>query len=244
MITLHTFGPAFGLPDPSPFVTKAEILLKLAGLSYACRPTPPMAVRRAPKGKLPFLIDDGEVIADSTFIRWHIERKYKIDFDQGLSAAERGISWAVEKMLEEHLYWAIVCERWGDDENFHRGPAAFFARVPRFLRPLVQRLARARVAGMAKAHGMGRHGNAEVAELAIRDIDAVAAVMGSRPYLMGAAPCGSDATVFAFLAGIMCPLFASEIRRHLGQHTHLQAYVRRLRAHFYPEAASAPPPRP
>lgn len=24
MITLYTFGPALGLPDPSPFVTKAE----------------------------------------------------------------------------------------------------------------------------------------------------------------------------------------------------------------------------
>jgi hypothetical protein len=28
MITLYAFGPAFGLPDPSPFVTKAEVLLK------------------------------------------------------------------------------------------------------------------------------------------------------------------------------------------------------------------------
>ena len=32
MITLATFGPAFGLPDPSPFVTKADVLLKISGL--------------------------------------------------------------------------------------------------------------------------------------------------------------------------------------------------------------------
>jgi hypothetical protein len=32
MITLYTFGPYFGLPDPSPFVLKAEILLKMAEL--------------------------------------------------------------------------------------------------------------------------------------------------------------------------------------------------------------------
>jgi len=32
MITLYSFGPAFGLPDPSPFVTKAATLLKMAGL--------------------------------------------------------------------------------------------------------------------------------------------------------------------------------------------------------------------
>ena len=34
MITLYTFGPTFGLPDPSPFVTKAEMLLELARLPY------------------------------------------------------------------------------------------------------------------------------------------------------------------------------------------------------------------
>jgi len=34
MITLYSFGPGFGLPDPSPFVTKAEVLLKMAELPY------------------------------------------------------------------------------------------------------------------------------------------------------------------------------------------------------------------
>ena len=34
MITLRTFGPYFGLPDASPFVIKAMLLLKFAGLEY------------------------------------------------------------------------------------------------------------------------------------------------------------------------------------------------------------------
>jgi len=34
MITVHGFGPAMGLPEISPFVTKAHILLRLAGLTY------------------------------------------------------------------------------------------------------------------------------------------------------------------------------------------------------------------
>jgi hypothetical protein len=38
MITLKGFGPAFGLPDPSPFVTKVEMLLKMAGLPYGRHP--------------------------------------------------------------------------------------------------------------------------------------------------------------------------------------------------------------
>ena len=81
MITLESFGPAFGLPDPSPFVTKVEMLLKMAGLPYAVDTS---GFNKAPKGKLPYIIDNSETIADSTFIRWHIETKYNIDFDRGL----------------------------------------------------------------------------------------------------------------------------------------------------------------
>ena len=61
MITLHSFGPAFGLPDPSPFVTKAEVLLKMAGLPYT---TETGGLGKAPKGKLPYIVDDAETIAD------------------------------------------------------------------------------------------------------------------------------------------------------------------------------------
>ncbi len=88
MITLYTFGPAFGLPDPSPFVTKAEVLLKLARLPYEKKRAD---VRKAPKGKLPFIKDEsGAVVADSTLIRFYLEHNRGIDFDNGLTPAERG----------------------------------------------------------------------------------------------------------------------------------------------------------
>ena len=37
MITLYTFGPGFGLPDPSPFVMKVATLLKMAKLTVPHR---------------------------------------------------------------------------------------------------------------------------------------------------------------------------------------------------------------
>ena len=105
MITLYTFGPSWGLPDPSPFVMKGEMLLKLAGLEYQ---TSTKGFGKAPKGKLPYIDDDGTVVADSTLIRLHLERKHGIDFDRGYGPRERGTGWAVDKMLEDHLYWIMV----------------------------------------------------------------------------------------------------------------------------------------
>ena len=60
MITLYTFGPYFGLPDPSPFVMKAEVLLKMADLPFATDTT---GFPKAPKGKLPYIRDDGKIIS-------------------------------------------------------------------------------------------------------------------------------------------------------------------------------------
>jgi hypothetical protein len=48
MITLFTFRPYFGLPDGSPFVIKAMLLLKFAGLAYS---EDRGEFRKAPKGK-------------------------------------------------------------------------------------------------------------------------------------------------------------------------------------------------
>lgn len=111
MIKLHTFGPAFGLPDGSPFVVKAHLLLRMAGLDYEAVRSDP---RKAAKGKLPFIDDDGTVVSDSGFIRRHIEATRGFDFDKGLTAADKGRVYAIEKMLEDHVYWLAMHDRWVD----------------------------------------------------------------------------------------------------------------------------------
>ena len=105
MITLYTFGPYFGLPDPSPFVMKAEMLLKLSKLEYQ---TNTKGFDKAPKGKLPYINDNGTIVAHFMLTGLHLEQKYSINFDRALSERERGVAWAVEKMLEDHVYWAVV----------------------------------------------------------------------------------------------------------------------------------------
>jgi glutathione S-transferase len=127
MITLFGFGPLFQLPDPSPFVVKLEVLLKMSGLPYRWERGAPPA---SPKGKVPWIDDDGTILGDSTLIRGHLEQAYGIDFDPTLSAAQKAQAWAVERMLEDHLYFAILHLRWMNDANFAKGPAQFFAGAP------------------------------------------------------------------------------------------------------------------
>jgi glutathione S-transferase len=232
MITLYTFGPGFGLPDPSPFVMKSEVQLKMSGLPYRTAAGQPMT---APKGKLPYIEDEGRVVADSTFIRDHLARQHGIDFDRGLTPTQRATGWAVERMLEDQLYWAMLHVRWIDDANFARGPAHFFDRLPEAVRDATREQIRTKVRDALTAHGMGRHSPAEVAELGARSLAAAATLLGDGPYLFGEQPCGADATLFAFAAGFLAPIFEGALPQAAREHRNLVAYRDRMMNRYYPE---------
>jgi glutathione S-transferase len=234
MITLYAFGPAFGLPDPSPFVMKTAMLLKMAGLPYQTKLADP---RKGPKGKLPFIRDGEEIVADSTLIRIHLERRYGIDFDAGLSPEQRGVAWAVEKTCEDHLYWFFMHARWMDDRNFERGPAKFFDAAPALVRPFVKAMIRRNIRNALHGQGAGRYTEAERVLIADRGFAAGSAILGEKPYLMGDKPCGADASVFAFVAAGLCPAFETELRTKAESYANLRAYCERLRQQYFPEAS-------
>ena len=69
MITLYGLGAGFGLPEISPFVTKTEVQLRMAGVAYRKEKARPPS---SPEGATaPTSSTRAESIADSTFIRAH-----------------------------------------------------------------------------------------------------------------------------------------------------------------------------
>lgn len=235
MITLSAFGPLWGVPDPSPFVIKTMVQLRMAGVGFETarfRPTD------APKGKLPFIVDHDrgdERVGDSTFIRDYIERTRGVDLDAGLSPRQKALAWMAERVAEDHLYWATVYFRWAIPENFDKGPAVFFTGAPDAVREAGRE-------GMARTlHGQGfaRHAPDEVADLAARSVAALAEMIGEGPYLLGQRMCGADATVFGGLAAALSPHFDTPLRKAVEAHPNLVAYRDRMLAEFFPAPAAA-----
>lgn len=237
MITLYGFGPYFGLPEASPFVIKTEVQLKMFGLAYDKR----LGARdQSPKGQLPYL-DDGELrIADSTFIRKHIEEAHGVDLDAALDERQRAEAWAIERMVENQLYWMLVHMRWGIPENFEKGPSCFFDAAPDAVRDQVRREAHARVKDVVYMAGPGRHALPEIVELGVKSLSALSMLLGWKPYLMGDRPCGVDAIAFGVLAGLLSPFFVSPLRDHASEFANLVSYVDRMMARYYPEHAWQP----
>jgi glutathione S-transferase len=234
MITLYGFGPGLAVPDLSPFVMKAMMLLKLAGLDYVEKKGVPM---QAPKGKLPYIDDDGTVVADSIFIRRHIEKTRGFDYDEGLTAEQRAQAYAVEQLCEKHLLWVLARVRWLDDANFERGFSSFFDTIPALARPLVKRLIRRKIARTLWAEGFGRYSESELHELGVRDVEALSTLLGDKPFLCGEKPCGADATLFGFLALTLDPASASPTRDAALAKANLAAYRDRMMKAYFPDFA-------
>jgi glutathione S-transferase len=237
MIILYGLGPGFDLPEISPFVTKTEVQLKMAGLAYRKERALPPA---SPKGQLPFIVDGAETIADSTFIRAHIEGKTGFDFDAPLNLQQRAQAWAFERMIEHHIYSALVGARWIDPENFAKGPAHFFDGAPEHLQDKLREDAQFRIAENYLLSGLGRHAPDDDVDLAVRSLFALSVQLGDKSYLMSDTPCGTDATAFAVLAGILTRYFDSPLRQRTEQFGNLNAYVDRMMLQYYPEFAWAP----
>jgi glutathione S-transferase len=236
-IVFYASRPGFDLPDTSPFVMKTEVQLKMAGLAYEkVSAIPP----DAPKGKLPYIVDEGEIVPDSTFIRAHIERKYDVDLDEGLDTQQRAQAWAIERLLEDHLYFSMVWFRWIDPHNFAKGPAHFADRAPEAQREQMRRDMQTRKDADLKAHGIGRHNAQEIAMLGTRSIDALSQLLGGKSYFMGDKPASVDATALGVLAAILTPFFDTPLRGALVAHPNLVSYIGRMMKRYYPDHAWAP----
>lgn len=234
MITLYGSFPAFGLPQASPFVMKTEVQLKMAGLAYRSERGAP---HEGPKNKIPFIVDGDTRLGDSTFIRAYFEAEHGIDLDRGLTNEMRARAWAIERMLEDHLYWAILYLRWMDDGNFAKGPAHFFDALPIDERETARTGRRKQVAEALYAHGLGRHSKTEIEALGRRSVAALSALLGNRAYFIGPEPSAVDATAFAMIAALTTPFFASPLIDDTAGFANLMAYRTRMMGEHYPAFA-------
>ncbi|MGX9417211.1 Tom37 metaxin N-terminal-like domain-containing protein [Vibrio sp. WJH972] len=125
MITLYGFGPNLNIIDPSPFVLKTHFLLKESKLEFDVK-TGTKYLQKAPKGKLPFIEDNGKIIADSFFIERYLREERKFDINAHLTDEQSMASALMCSALEDRLYWCVVYFRWGYESNWRVIKDTFF----------------------------------------------------------------------------------------------------------------------
>lgn len=197
---LYTFPEAFGLRNVSPFCLKVEMALAHLGLSYeiVLESDP----RKSPKGKLPYIVNDGVTIADSELIFEYLDEKTSGGLYSDLSDEERARGLAFTRLTEDHLYWMLVASRWLDDEWFENVREGFFSTLLPLVKQLVSTLARNQVRKTYLLHGLGKHSLEDQAEFARRDFQALCSALKASQYIAGDRLTVYDFGVASLLAGI------------------------------------------
>lgn len=230
MLKLYQFQRTWGIPNLSPFCCKIETYLRMADIEYEIKPALPL---RAPKGKLPYIEDNGITLGDSRFIITHLKSAHK-DLDKGLTEAESAISVAMQRLLEEHLFWVALYSRWQyTDDNWQINKQAIFGGLPPVIRDIVANRWRQKIKQQIFGHGTGRHQSDEIFALGQQDIDALSIHLGNRQYFLGDRPTTLDASAFGLLINIIgCPI-ESPLKEYGLSKNNLVNYVEGIKQAFY-----------
>jgi glutathione S-transferase len=102
MITLYSYPELFGVADNNGYGLKVFAFLRLNGMPFKHEHV--FDASAAPRGQLPYIVDDGETIGDSDTIIAHVIAKNRLKIDAALTAGQRDMSLLITRMLDD-LYW-------------------------------------------------------------------------------------------------------------------------------------------
>jgi glutathione S-transferase len=188
----------FGVADNNGYGLKVYAFLKLTGVPFVHEHI--FDASAAPRGQLPYVVDDGETIGDSEAILAHLVRKYRLTIDDDLAPVQRMTNLLVTRMLDD-LYWVMSYSRWKDDRYFPAFRDAFMAQHSQIDE-----------AGMNKARdynaqryhfqGIGRYAPDPAYARGLADLQVLADLIPADGYVHGKKPTSIDAGIYGFIANI------------------------------------------
>ena len=226
MLTLFSYPGLFGVADNNPYGLKVFAFLKLCGLAF--RHEHIVDAADAPRGQLPYLLDNGEKIGDSDAIIEHLTQRYALQIDGELTAAQHDAHLLVRRALDD-LYWVMSYSRWKDDRFWPQFRDAFLAKHPS---TGATALDAAREYNFKRYHyqGIGRFEPEAAYARGLADLDVIARLVPEQGFVFGAAPGSLDAALYGFIANIYFFEIATPLRRFVMAHPNLVAHCHAIHA--------------
>jgi glutathione S-transferase len=198
MLTLYSYPPLFGVADNNGYGLKVYAFLKLAGLPFTHEHI--FDAAKAPRGQLPYIVDDGETVGDSGTILNYLTEKYRVTIDARLTHAQRTQNLLITRMLDD-LYWVMSYSRWKDERYWPKFRDALKREHPQLSD---DGLMKAREFNAQRYYyaGIGRYDPDAAMARGIADLAAIADLIPARGYVHGDKPTGIDAGLYGFVANI------------------------------------------
>jgi glutathione S-transferase len=198
MITLYSYPGLFGVADNNGYGLKVYAFLKLAGVPFVHEHI--FDASKAPRGQLPYILDDGEVVGDSATIIGHLTTKHGLAIDATLTSAQHDLSQLVERLLDD-LYWVMSYSRWQDERYWPAFCAALRREHPSLSEEGLLK-AKAFNAQRYYYQGIGRFSPETAYARGLADLRVLANLVPAAGFLHGLKPTSIDASVYGFIANI------------------------------------------
>jgi len=215
-------------------VTKLETWLRMAGIQYEARPLDRPPGTRT--GKIPFVdLPDGTRVEDSARIQGVLTAQFDIRLDHGLTEDEQARAIAIQRLVEDSLYYAVAWLRWQDPAGYALTRRDYFLSLPFPMRPPMAWWLRRTVLNNLHGQGFGREERSFVVERALRDVTALSALIGEGPWVLGGEPRGIDASVFGSIANIRHAPYTHELSERVRGDARLCSWEERMRERYWPD---------
>ena len=226
MITLYSYPELFGVADNNPYGLKIFAFLKLCNLPF--RQEHILDPKDAPRGQLPFIVDDDAHIGDSDAIVAHLIKKYGLEIDGALTPAQRDTHLMIRRMLDD-LYWVMSYSRWSDERFWPLFCCAFLRTHPAVS---ADNLEAARNYNFQRYYyqGIGRYEPAAVYDRGIADLNALAHLLPESGYMFGPKPGSIDAAIYGFIANISFYEIDTPLKACVAAHPNLVRHCTDLHA--------------
>jgi glutathione S-transferase len=226
-LRVFTFSPHWGLPSAGPFAIKLLAWLNLAGIPYeqVIEDNP----GKGPKGKNPWIELDGEPMGDSELIMEFLSKKYGVDLDAGLNDEQKAIGFAWRRTFEEHFHQVLEWELFVHPAGAAYMRKSMVAQMPPVIGPVVFSMLKSRLGKQLYARGLARHAPDIIEAKGRADVDALAAFLKDRPFLVGDEPRTADTAVFGLLAPMAYWPMQTPVASYAKSVATIAAYCERMR---------------
>ncbi|MCB9763254.1 MAG: glutathione S-transferase family protein [Alphaproteobacteria bacterium] len=230
-IKLHIMPPCWGLPSASPFVLKLQTWLRVVDIPHeTCVLSGPP---RSPTGKVPYIEEaDGTLICDTPVIMAHLTERFGVTLDEGLSEADQARATLLQRLFEDHLYWAMVTWRWRVDEGWAHSRVGYFGGLPPVVRDVAPWFIRRQVMQAQHGQGFGRMPLEQIWARVEQDLRALSVTLGDQEHFLGRLST-IDATAYGFLANLALEPHDSPLKDRIQAHDNLVAFVERMKARWW-----------
>jgi glutathione S-transferase len=224
MLTLYSYPELFGAADNNGYGLKVFAFLRLCGVDFHHEHI--LDASAAPRGQLPYITDDGDMVGDSDAIIAYVTRKYGLTIDAALMAAERDTDHLITRMLDD-LYWVMSYSRWKDERYWPAFRDALLRQHPSLTEA---DLLKAREFNAKRYHfqGIGRYEPDAAMERGVADLRVLANLIPASGYVHGAKPSGIDAAIYGFIANIYFYDIDTPLKQFVVAHDNLVRHCRAI----------------